>query len=542
MKKLIERETIRNLIEDLKRRVEEKILEPNNFDFILKLLAKAEDETEAINICNLATTYHKTGLVFEKKLEVNTDSLKYFSINDKLSFGSTENPNKLIIGDNYDALLNLLVSHRRKIDVIYIDPPYGSNSLGEYAKTNYENQINRDNLLSMLWPRLVLAKQLLTPDGVIFCSIDDLNQAYIKTLFDEVFGEAKFLLNVPRITKKGGKSTTTISKNNDYIIAYTLSDKLIFSQEEKTEIDLEKYDLEDEFVEKRGKYKLSQTLDYYSLQWSAGMDYVLEFQGKKFVPGGDVKKFEERHKGNHGITDWVWRWSKSAVEWGIKEKLLVLKNNRIYTKSYLNCRKVNSKNELEYIDPTKSFTTLSYLDNQYSNDNGTKELDKIFENSGSIFKNPKPSKLIQTLITMVTDNKNAIILDFFAGSGTTGHAVLELNRLDGGSRKFILCNLNEITTLNPNGIVTDVTSKRIKRIMTGSCYDDFAAFTWLKDNKPYGGSLQVIDLEESSVFDENLISKINENLYGISKFNTLKEKIEWVCENFEKVARKLKNA
>jgi adenine-specific DNA-methyltransferase len=380
----------------------------------------------------------------------------------------------------------------------------------------------------------------LTPDGVIFCSIDDLNQAYVKTLFDEVFGEAKFLLNVPRITKKGGKSTTTISKNNDYIIAYTLSDKLIFSQEEKT--DLDKYELEDEFVEKRGKYKLTQTLDYNSLQWNAGMDYVLEFGGRKFVPGTDVNKFNERHKGKHGITDWVWRWSKSAVEWGIKEKLLVLKNDRIYTKSYLFCRKVNSKNELEYIDPTKSFTTLSYLDNQYSNDNGTKELDKIFENSGSLFKNPKPSKLIQTLITMVNDNKNAIILDFFAGSGTTGQAVLELNRMDGGNRKFILCNINEITSLNPNGIAYDVTSKRLRRIMTGSCYDGFKDYTWLKDNKPYGGSLQVLDLKENSVFDETLIEKIDEELYGVSKINSLKEKIEWVCDNFEKVAKKLKNA
>jgi adenine-specific DNA-methyltransferase len=114
--------------------------------------------------------------------------------------------------------------------------------------------------------------------------------------------------------------------------------------------------------------------------------------------------------------------------------------------------------------------------------------------------------------------------------------------MDGGNRKFILCNINEITSLNPNGIAYDVTSKRLRRIMTGSCYDGFKDYTWLKDNKPYGGSLQVLDLKENSVFDETLIEKIDEELYGVSKINSLKEKIEWVCDNFEKVAKKLKNA
>ncbi len=90
---------------------------------------------------------------------------------------------KLIIGDNYPALLNLLISYKRKIKVIYIDPPYGKDHLGEFAKTNYDNAITRDNLLSMLYPRLMLAKQLLRDDGVIFCSIDDRNQAYIHVYF-----------------------------------------------------------------------------------------------------------------------------------------------------------------------------------------------------------------------------------------------------------------------------------------------------------------------------------------------------------------------
>lgn len=101
---------------------------------------------------------------------------------------------KLIIGDNYQALQNLLIQYRGKIDVIYIDPPYGKDSMGEFAKTNYNNAITRDNLLSMLYPRLVLARQLLSDGGVIFCSIDDKNQAYVKCLFDEIFGGGKQIL------------------------------------------------------------------------------------------------------------------------------------------------------------------------------------------------------------------------------------------------------------------------------------------------------------------------------------------------------------
>ena len=460
-----------NLIDEINRRVDDKILERSNADLLIKLINQAETLTEAIAIAELGTTYKRTGFHFDKRLEKIGNTIKYFKKNEKLSFsdGSDDIPNKLIIGDNYDALLNLLVEYKGRIDVIYIDPPYGKDSMGEFAQTNYDNAITRDNLLSMLYPRLLLASKLLSKDGVIFCSIDDKNHAYIKCLMDEIFGESSFLLNIPRITKKGGKSTQTIAKNNDYILGYTFSNDIIFSQEEKT--DLTKYKYEDEFVDERGKYALTQTLDYNTLQYSVGMDYEIELNGRKFYPGGSLEGMRERHNGSHGVTDWVWRWSKSAVAWGIKEKLFVVKNDRIYTKSYLNCRKKNGKNELEMIDTTKAYTTLSYMDNRFSNDNGKKELDLIFDNGSVLFKNPKPTSLIYELIKMVSGNNNAIILDFFAGSGTTGQAVLELNNTDGGNRRFILCQSNEITDTTPNGIAFDVTTKRLKRTMTGECYD-----------------------------------------------------------------------
>ena len=526
-----------SLIDEINLRVDDKILERSNADLLIKLINQAETLTEAISIAELGTTYKRTGFHFDKRLEKIGNTIKYFKKNEKLSFsdGSGDVPNKLIVGDNYDALLNLLVEYKGRIDIIYIDPPYGKDSMGEFAQTNYNNALTRDNLLSMLYPRLLIAKKLLSKDGVIFCNIDDKNHSYVKCLMDEVFGETAFLLNVPRITKKGGKSTQTIAKNNDYILGYTFSNDIIFSQESKT--DLTKYKYEDEFVEKRGKYALTQTLDYNTLQYSKSMDYEIEIEGKKFYPGGSLEGMKQRHNGNHGVTDWVWRWSNNAVEWGIKEKLFVVKNDRIYTKSYLNCRKKNGKNELETIDATKAYTTLSYMDNKFSNDNGKKELDLIFDTGSVLFKNPKPTSLIYELIKMVSSNDDAIILDFFAGSGTTGQAVLNLNKDYGGNRHFILCTNNEITSTTPNGIAYDVTTKRLKRTMTGECYDGKKDFKWLEKHKPLGGSLDVYDISSVSnaekIAGKTAFEVIDETLYGKEKFATLKEKIEWVCENFD---------
>ena len=428
--------------------------------------------------------------------------------------------------------------------MIYIDPPYGKDDIGYFGKTNYENNITRDNLLSILWCRLFIAKKLLSKEGTIICSIDQKNHSYIKCLFDEIFGEGSFLFDVPRQTKKGGKTTNTIQVNHDYLLAYTNSNEILFSQEDKD--DLSKYILEDKYVNERGKYKLTQTFDYNSLEYSDSMDYELTYQGRKFVPGGDRKQYENRKLGKHGIKDWIWRWSKSAFEWGVENDMFVLKGDRIYTKSYLKCRKKYMKNELEYIDGTKkAYTTLSFLDNENSNDNANKELNKIFNDGNLIFRNPKPSKLIVGLIKMLNVPDNALILDFFAGSGTTGHAVLDLNRIDNGSRTFILCQINERTDTTPNGIAYDVTSKRLKRIMTGECYDGSKDFKWIKDNEPYGGNLDVYEIESVAnnefVDGKTPFDVIDETLYGKEKFKTLREKVDWVCHNFQHTQKTLES-
>lgn len=533
------------LLNEIDKRVEDRVLEKTNADLLKKLIINADNDNEASLIAALGTTYKRTGLHYDKRLEKMDNSIKYFKKNETLSFQTDETKptHKLIIGDNYEALQNLLIQYKGGIDVIYIDPPYGKDSMGEFAKTNYENAITRDNLLSMLYSRLVLAKQLLSDSGVIFCSIDDKNQAYVKCLFDEVFGENKFLFNIPRITKKGGKTTDTIQKNNDYILAYTLNKDILFSQEDKT--DLSKYKYEDEYVNERGKYALTQTLDYNSLEYSEKMDFVIEFDGIKYIPGGDEMLRQKRLKGEHGIKDWTWRWGEDAVKWGKDNDFFVIKNGRIYTKSYMYCRKKNGKCELEIIDTTKAYTTLSYLDNKYNNDNANKELNRIFHNGNILFRNPKPSSLVNTLIKMVCNKEDAVILDFFAGSGTTGHAVLDRNSIDEGNRTFILCQLNEKTDTTPNGIAYDVTSKRLKRIMTGECYDGSKDFKWAEENKAFGGNLDVYEIASVANFETTVgktpFDVIDETLYGKEKFRTLKEKIEWVCTNFANTQKMLES-
>ena len=187
--------SIEDLIREIERRVEDKVLQSSEGELLKKLIRNADNFDEAMNIARMGTVYKRTGLHFTPRIEKPTNMISYFKKNDELSFKDEKSKitHKLIIGENYDALRNLLIQYRNKVDVIYIDPPYAKDSLGEFAKTNYENAITRDNLLSMMYSRLLLAKQLLSDEGVIFCSIDDKNQAYMKCLFDDVFGEAQFV-------------------------------------------------------------------------------------------------------------------------------------------------------------------------------------------------------------------------------------------------------------------------------------------------------------------------------------------------------------
>ena len=216
------------VINSLKRRVQEQILEPTNCDLLVSLIEKADTLNEAIAIAELGTSYKRTGFHFDKRLEkqIKGTDIKYLRKNDSLSFVRGKKTHKLIIGDNYEALQQLLITYRNSIEVIYIDPPYGKDSMGSFAETNYDNAITRDNLLSMLYPRLLLAKELLVENGVIMCSIDDKNQAYVKCLFDEVFGEKSCaaVITVESATISGPRRVPamqgSVVKTSEYCLIY----------------------------------------------------------------------------------------------------------------------------------------------------------------------------------------------------------------------------------------------------------------------------------------------------------------------------------
>src|SRR3989339_183789 len=518
-----------DLIAELDKRIVDKIIEKTNADLLKKLIEQAETINEAIMIAELGTTYKRTGFHFDKRLEKMTDTIKYFKKNKKLSFVQDKNAltHKLIIGDNYDALLNLLIEYRGKIDVIYIDPPYGKDSMGEFAKTNYENAITRDNLLSMLYPRLVLARQLLSDNGVIFCSIDDKNQAYVKGLFDEVFEESNCAgTYFWKKTETPPALSYKIRKKLEYVLCYTAKN-------------LPKREFAQGLVDGGDAPLLNSGNPIGILTFPAGS---IKFN----IPDGVYKNQEDYR---------VELLEPLEVEHGVNSKSIKLKGTFKWGQQYLDNEiekgtyfLIKSKEfSIRYQKPEKATKVpSSVIDTPEvgvgTNETGAKELSDVgLEDK---FANPKATALIAYLSKIAFwENKNTIILDFFAGSGTTGQAVLELNK-DGGKRQFILTTANEITDTTPNGIVNDVTSKRLKRVMTGECYDGTKDFKWNEENKPLGDNLDVYDIETVANFegtkDKTPFDTIDETFYGQERLG-VNEKIKWVCENFEVTQKTLEN-
>lgn len=524
-------DTKQSLLAELRQRVEDKILEPSNAALLEKLITNADNDDEAQAIAALGTTYKKTGFHFDKRLEEprKTDTIKYFKKNEALSFGQAaegEPVHKLIIGDNYDALQNLLIQYRGKIDVIYIDPPYGKDNMGEFAKTNYHNAISRDNLLSMLYFRLQLAKQLLSEDGVIFCSIDDKNQAYVKCLFDEVFNEKNFITSFPKKGSGGRQDSKHFAIVHEYLLCFAKSKDDYKSV--KIPID-KKYRFYDRVKNKHYNEQLlrkwgdnSRREDrpnlFYPLYYNEETNMLSlesDSTSKEYV----IKPMLD------SINEGCWRWGKSTMKEAIDNGLITVKKNK---------KGDFIPYELVYESGDEDKLYSSWID-KIDNATGKTLLKTILPPEQ--FKYPKAVDFIELIVNMATPKKDATVLDFFAGSGTTGHAVLELNRADEGRRTFILCQLNEKTDTTPNGIAYDVTAKRLKRIMTGECYDGNKNFKWAEENEPYGGKLEVYEIAEvnnaNAISGQTPFDVIDETLYGKVKFATTKEKIDWVCSNFE---------
>ena len=435
------------------------------------------------------------------------------------------NENFIIKGDNLDALKILAKGYTNKIKMIYIDPPYNTMNNDFIYNDNFradfdaiarisglidESGNKSKNLeemerifkgtrthsawLCFMYPRLKLARDLLKDDGVIFISIDDNEQANLKLLCDEIFGEENFVGNLPTIMNlKGNNDEFGFAGTHEYTIVFAKNkDKLRIG-----EFDISDDEIEDWQFDEKGYYKQGANLKrtgqnapredrpnlYFPILINKTNSKVVSITESEYeaIYDKNTKKFnddyletlknEYENKGfyfilpitNNQKVTWRWSYNKILAE---SDEIIISQNGTIglYKKQRPSLGDI----------PSKKPKSLLYKPT-YSSGNGTELIKKIF--ASKVFSNPKPLDLIKDIIKISTNNKD-IILDFFAGSGTTAHAVMAQNLADNGNRKFILVQLdesidekksktafefckNELKSEIPN--ISDITIERVKR-------------------------------------------------------------------------------
>lgn len=416
--------------------------------------------------------------------------------------------NILIEGDNYHALQVLNYTHKNKIDVIYIDPPYNTGNKDFVYNDSYvdkEDTFRHSKWLSFMEKRLILAKKLLKKGGVIFISIDDNEQAQLKILCNGIFGEENHIATIIW-QKKYTQSNDAkyFSSTHDFILCYaknTDPEGFKVNLLNRTDLQIARYTNLDN--DPRGPWT-SQPIQAKTPSKS-GLYEIVTPAGKSFFPP----------KGRS------WQFSK------VKYDELVKDNQIWFGESGNNVPRI--KKFLSDVKDGIIPKTIWLYDEVGSNDSGKRLLKEILPEE--TFDSPKPVSLIKHILT-ITGSTEAIVLDFMAGSGTTGHAVLDLNKEDGGNRKFILCTNNELNGLEKelrdkglseeeieeHGICRRITHKRIEKVMEG----------YAKPNgekvKGLGGSLEYFKTEFVDV----------ENIDKVSD----KKKLEFTYEAGQMIALK----
>lgn len=363
----------------------------------------------------------------------------------------TNSGNKIIHGDNLEALKSLLPEYEGRVKCIYIDPPYNTGNekwvyndnvndpkikkwLGEVVGKQGEDLSRHDKWLCMMYPRLKLLHKLLAEDGAIFISVDDNEEKYLHLIMDEIFGKQCFIHKLIWKNKYGpGALTKGVGNVHEYIICYSKTPIESVAAPLSNE-EIKKYKLKDEKYPIRGGY-ITQPLATKSKDDRANLVYPVYYNGNEIWP------------------DKQWIWEKSRLYKAIENKEVVFNETNgkwsVRFKQYL-------KNKQGI---TRLGKPISILVGPYNQD-GTSELVSIF--GQKLFNNPKPQELIQYLLSWVFNGdstKDYIVLDSFAGSGTTAHAVLNLNKRDGGNRKFILVEMEDYAE--------DITAERVRRVMRG---------------------------------------------------------------------------
>ena len=398
---------------------------------------------------------------------------------EKLSCGDTDSGNLIVQGDNLFALKALLPRYAGQVKCIYIDPPYNTGNegwvyndnvnspeirkwLGEVVGKEGETLDRHDRWLCMMYPRLVLLKQFLRDDGAIFVSIDDNEVATLRLLLDEIFGSSNFIATIAWqkiYTIKN--SAKHLSEMHDYVVIYA-SKKDVWSRNLLPRTESADGDYSNPDEDPRGVWTSNalQSRNFYSKG-----TYSITCPGGKVIQGppkGTFWRIEEEKFWELNADNRVW-WGKS-------------KNNSPRIKKFLN-------------EAKDGIVPSTWWIHQFAGTNSgakTELRDILSDDQAEIFNTPKPWQLVQRILQIASD-KDSLILDSFAGSGTTGHAVLKQNAEDGGNRKFILVEMDE-------GIAQNVTAERVKRVSAG--YTNAKG----KEVEGLGGGFQYCRLSDEPLF------------------------------------------
>lgn len=404
------------------------------------------------------------------------------------------NTNLLIEGDNYHSLTTLNFTHNKAVDVIYIDPPYNTGQEDFKYNDKYvnrEDSYKHSKWLSFMSKRLKLAKNLLKLDGVIFISIDENELAQLKLLCDEIFNNRLCGIFVWQKKYGGGNDSGQIATEHEYILCYSKNELIKEWLEPHSEEYLKRY----KEIDEKGRF-FWDTLERPGLRNPitvkinyGGKDYQLKtFRGQNRVD-------EELQNGEIRVVA-----LSNKLSFQFKQRLREGKKPRSILR--------DSQKEQDS-DSENAYLRIG------SNSSAKQELRNFF--GKDIFENPKPSSLIRYLLT-ITGIQNGIILDFFAGSGTTAQATLELNKQDGGNRTFILCTNNE------QGICTEVCYPRIQKVIRGYTSSDGKVINGLNGNLRYYKTC-FVNSSTTDTNKKNIVDKSTEMLcIKENAFNQVVEK------------------
>ena len=399
----------------------------------------------------------------KEKVVNHHQEVPYRVLERRYSYGDADSGNMIIRGDNLEALKALLPRYEGRVKCVYIDPPYNTGNegwvyndnvndpkirkwLGEVVGKEGEDLTRHDKWLCMMYPRLRLLRKLMAEDGFIAVSINDSELFHLGMLMNEIFGARNRIACAPlRSEPSGGKEKTALRTGHEYILFYSNGDTSNMSKEEKSTGTLNLRDFQ-------GKYRKGRELR----KWGAGSlrqdreNMWYPFQ----APNGEIV-YPIRNDGKEG------RWRIGKENPLTKAILENPEEAHWELCPYDEGVTVDGKSErwvpFEKIrDEKKSFGWNTWLDGYGTNADATTVIKNIF--GEKVFETPKPLSLLEWIVSLHSDT-DAIILDSFAGSGTTAHAVLNMNKADGGNRKFILVEMEDYAD--------SITSERVKRVIDG---------------------------------------------------------------------------